>query len=144
MTMNPFEIQSKLDEVTIHQLLFKTDKMKALVLTILEEALRSGRFWPDEISIDFLGKEDRNCVGTAYRILSPQKKDDAGKARGPGIGIIAKTGQFRSSKAKGQNGCAIFEYMLIPSQRRAAWAFVSRHNPKTARAAVDQVLPGIL
>lgn len=113
---NP-EIDNKLDEVALFQMVWKNTKLLTCCLTIAEHALKAPPegFWPDEISFDFLlSEDDRNCIGSAWRLCAKS------------LGLIEKTGAFKRSTREGQNGRAIFQYRLI--NRNMAMAFLKRYN----------------
>lgn len=131
-----------LDAVALAQFLFKTEKMKAAALTILEKAINMGRFWPDEVDLDFLGEKDRNCIGSIFRILSVPTADETGKTRGAGLGFIAQTGSKRRSRRKGRSGGIIFEYYCVTAKRQIALNLLLKHDPTKARQDFVQLLPG--
>lgn len=127
-------VDKKLDEVAIHQMLFKSDKMKAAVLTILYKAVRDGSFWADEVVFDFLGPEDRNVIGTAFRILGEPALDESGKAKGPGLSLIRRLrAENRRSKAKGRNGGVVFRYVLHSENANTARTLVRKYDLAKAK-----------
>jgi hypothetical protein len=113
--MNTTDIDKKPDDVALKQFLFKNNKLLACCLVIAEKALQRGKFWPDEIPCEFLvSNEDRNCIGSAWRILSKT------------LPIIEKTGSYRRSHTKDANGRTIFEYVLI--DQALAKTLLRRHD----------------
>src|ERR1700743_2168247 len=86
--------ESKLQEIAALQMLFKTDVMKACVLTILHKAVKEEVFWTDEIAFDFVGEKDRKVIGISFKLLGPKDKN----GRGPGMEMILKTGSYRQSQ----------------------------------------------
>lgn len=135
-------VDKHLDEVAIAQFLFKSDKMKAAALTVLEKAINMGRFWPDQVDLDFLGEKDRNCIGSVFRILSVPKPDENGKIRGTGLGFIDQTGSKRRSRRKGRSGGIIFEYYCVAAKRQIALRLLLKHDPTKSRQEFTQLLPG--
>lgn len=106
---------TKLDEVAIQQMLWKSPKLLAACLLIVERFVESPIVWPDEIDFSFLtSDDDRNIIGSAWRQCSRT------------LGIIEKTGQWRRSKGDRTNGRVVFEYRLIDLP--VARAFLKRHG----------------
>lgn len=99
--MKTAEATKKLDQITINQYTWKTDRMRYVACKILQCALEQKVFTSDDIVFDGLMKDDMNCIGMVFRVLSGQE-------------IIGKTGRFRSTtKRIKANGRTVFEYQLL-------------------------------
>jgi hypothetical protein len=124
-------VDQKLDEIALKQMVWKNQKLLTACLLIAEKALEQGTFWPDSLVFYFLLiDDDRNCIGSAWRLVTKT------------LGIIEKTGDFRRSMTKGQNGRMIFRYRLI--NEGMARAFLKRYNlDKQKGLAHPQLLLGI-
>jgi hypothetical protein len=115
--MEPLDSQqAELDQIALKMFAFKNAQMKAAIYLILERALKHSTFWPDEISFDVIAKEDSNCIGQAFRMLSHN------------LGLIKKTGRFRRSETKASKGRTVFEYGI--ENRRVAHTLLFRLNRK--------------
>ncbi len=136
-------IDKKLDEVAIHQMLFKSEKMKAAVLTILYKAVHDGSFWADELAFDFLGKDDRNVIGIAFRLLGEPALDENGNPKGPGLSLIRRLrAENRRSKAKDRNGGVVFRYVLHSENANMARTLVRKYDLAKAKDLAAPRLPG--
>lgn len=114
--MNP--VDATLDEVALRQLVWKPGPMRDTAIAICKSALAdmSFAFWPDEVLLPELQAADRNCIGSAFRLLTK-------------AGIIERLGSFRRSKAKGANGRTVFAYQLV--SRAKAETFLRRNGATT-------------
>lgn len=117
--------ESKLDEIAVSQLMWKNPVCQKLAVRICQTACScDGVFYPDSIRHDDIADADVNVIGTMFRTLAGRK---CGK-------IIARTGSFRKSTAKGANSRTIFAYVL--TSRALAESLVRRYgasvqNPQT-------------
>jgi hypothetical protein len=110
-------VDQKLDDIALKQIIWKNHKLLTSCLLIAHKALEKEVFYPDAIAFDFLlTDEDRNVIGSAWRICSKT------------LGIIEKTGNFRRSKTEGSNGRTIFEYKIL--DRPIARALLKRYDLK--------------
>lgn len=138
---NHIKVDKHLDEVTVLQMLFKTHLMKAVVLAVLHKAVECGVFWPDEIAFDFLSEDDKNCVGTVFRLLGPRAVKD-GLPCGAGLEMIRKTGNFRRSTKEGRRGSTIFQYVLEGQGVPLAKTLVRKYPLAKAKNDAVPRLPG--
>lgn len=112
----------ELDVVAIKQLTWKPGLVRNLAIGIVERILRHPyKLWPDEISHNDLSLNDRNIVGSTWRLLAR-------------AGVIGQTGNYRRSNADGRRSGSVFEYEL--KSRARAETFL-RRNGRTA-IATDQ------
>ena len=77
--------------------------MRNIDVAIVIEALNRSVFtsnglWPDDVDVTAVAASDKNCVGSAWRLLTK-------------AGILEVTTDFRRSKAEGARGRKIFKYL---------------------------------
>jgi hypothetical protein len=114
MTTNtPEETREKLEHVKDLQMAFKNDSIRKLACRIVQHGLDHIVLWPDEIDLEDIPVDDRNCTGSVYRWLKNS-------------GILIRTIDFRRSKAKDANGRTIFKYTLVNAA--LARTFLTRHH----------------
>ena len=114
-----------LDSVAIKQLTWKPSTVRNIAVGIVERIiLPPFKLWPDQVSLDAVLQEDRQVVGTAWRLLS--KAD-----------VIQQTGNYRKSTASGRRSGSVFEYQLKSMNR--AQTFLKRNGitPMTAEMQSD-------
>ena len=109
------QIDRHLDDVAIAQLTWKPGAITDISLKIVHSALANGTVWPDEINLSAIPDSDRNCVGSAFRILSGTRAE-----------ILQKTGSHRRSQRKESAGRIIWEYRL--ASRARALTFIQRND----------------
>lgn len=103
--MNTAQIETHLEKVKDLQQLFKSDRLRALVQSILGVAVDKGGVWPDEVNVESVAMEDRNCIGSAWRWLC-------------NAGLLTRTSNFRRSQSDNAKGRTIFFHKLT-SERLA-------------------------
>ena len=113
---NESNIDAKLDEIALKQTVWKNEKMMSACVSIAKKAVELGTFWPDELKFETLGKDDRNLIGSAWRICIKT------------LGLIEKTGQFQRSKGGDANGRIIFQYRVV--NLPLANSFIKRSETK--------------
>ena len=106
-------VDAHIDTVLINQLVWKNPTVAALAVRVCNAALQHGTFWPDEVSLAGVLMDDRNCVGSVYRLLAGRRLE-----------IVERTTQFRRSTAEGRNGSTVFAYAL--KNRKLAESLVKR------------------
>ena len=114
------ESEQHLSEVTINQLTWKPTSCQQIAIAIVKYFIANpfGFHFTDEIDLSFVGKDDCNCIGTAWGRLTKQ-------------GIIERGGNFRRSKTEASAGRTIFDYRLKCVNR--AKTFLQRNNVKIAQ-----------
>jgi hypothetical protein len=98
--MNAAEARAHLERVKDLQEAFKPAAVRWYACEVVETALGNGWVWPDEVALDGLAEEDKNCVGSVYRWLVH-------------IGLLSRSAHFRRSEAEGAKGRTIFRYDLV-------------------------------
>lgn len=105
--MNP--VDAHLDDVATAQLMWKPSATRDFAAQIVTKALKVvGTFWPDELTLRGVKPADKNCVGTAYRLLAK-------------YGVIAWTVRHRRSKREDSAGRQVFEYRLASEALARRW-----------------------
>lgn len=93
-----------LDDVAIKQFVWKSETMKLVAHRILDRALSvPDTFWPDEVQLDDVPKESKNCIGSVFRVLR-------------NMGLIENTGNHRSSIADDAHGRIVWEYRVCHTE----------------------------
>ena len=119
-TLERDAVDAHLDATVILQLTWKPSVLRNVACRIVRAMLDGGQFssglWPDQVDISDVGDDDRNTIGSAYRLLTK-------------AAIIEPTADFRRSKAKGARGRKVFKYVL--GRRSRAETFLRR--PSAAR-----------
>jgi hypothetical protein len=121
--MDALETTQHLERVKDLQFAFKSDAVKRYACRVAELAADHGFFWPDEVDVELVSEEDRNCVGGVYRWLVNS-------------GILVRTAEFRRSKAEGAKGRTIFKYGLV--NEALARTFLRRNQPAPAVAGQQE------
>lgn len=89
-----------LNEVALKQLTWKAGPLRDVACLIAEKVtVEPYTIWPDEIALASINSDDRNCVGSAWRLLTR-------------AGVIKPTSDFRRSTAETSRGRKIFRYDL--------------------------------
>lgn len=94
-------VDEHLDNVLLAQYTFKTEQLQAACICIAEVAAQNDSFWPDEVDFSMLAMEDRNVMGSAYRLLATKFK------------MIERTMTAKRSTTKNSNGHTIFQYRTL-------------------------------
>ena len=103
-----------LDNVALKQLVWKPSTVRNIAVGKAEKIiLPPFKLWPDQVPLDAVSQEDRQVVGTAWRLLS--KAD-----------VIKQTGNYRKSTASGRRSSSVFEYQLNSMNR--AQTFLKRNG----------------
>lgn len=106
-----------LNEVAIKQLIWKPGPMRTAAVQIVNAAMDSGIVWPDQIDFSGVEEQDKNCIGTAFRLLMKES-------------IIMRTDRFRRSESGASKGRTIFGYRLLDPLKAAT--FLARHKSESA------------
>jgi hypothetical protein len=117
--MNTQEINTHLEVVKDRQIAFKSPTIQRLACRIVRAAVTGGYVWPDQVSHDDIPAQDRNCIGSTYRLLC-------------NVGIIQRQPHFRRSEADDSKGRTIFQYALL--DRQLGRAFLRRNDPEHVAA----------
>ncbi len=89
-----------LNEVALKQMTWKPGPLRDVACLIAEKvSVEPFTIWPDEIVLTAINRDDRNCVGSAWRLLTK-------------AGVIKPTADFRRSTAETSRGRKIFRYEL--------------------------------
>lgn len=97
--------------------------MRNVAIAIAARAIEEGDrvFWADAVDLKFVGAEDRNCIGMAWRRLV-------------NAGILKRMDLNRRSTNKASKGRIVFKYRL--ASEGLARTFLER-NGWTGRVAVN-------
>jgi hypothetical protein len=115
-----------LDGVALAQYFWKPGPLTTAAVEIVKAIMVEPFYiWPDEVKLEQIDADSRNCIGSAYRVLANR-------------GIIEATGEWRRSHADGRHGGKIFQYRI--SNVHFAQEFVRRNSPDTKIGQLD--LPG--
>lgn len=116
-TQTPAEIDAALGDVALKQLAFKSEPMRRISVAIVQCALRKRTMdeplWPDEVDLSFIAQEHRNCIGTAWRMLTR-------------VGVLSRSEHYRRSLNKTTRGRVIFAHYL--KNHALAMTFLKRNN----------------
>jgi len=99
-------------DVAARQLAFNPGVIRNTMLDIAEQLLSDRIRWGDEFELSADG-QNRNCVGTAYRLLMR-------------AGIIGRMEQHRRSQRDGQKGRTVWKYRL--ASESLARTFIARNG----------------
>lgn len=117
--MNTPAIDQHLNEVVVRQMTWKPGPLRDVACLIAERVSVSPfTIWPDEIILTSIGSEDRNCVGSAWRLLTK-------------AGIIKPTSDFRRSTAETSRGRKIFRYDLASQSLARTFLIRNGRTPQT-------------
>jgi hypothetical protein len=122
--MDALATTQHLEKVKDLQFAFKSEAVKRYACRVAEIAADHGAVWPDEVDVELVNEEDRNCVGGVYRWLK-------------NAGILVHTTEFRRSKADGAKGRTIFKYLL--ANESLARTFLRRNQPAPAVAGQPEL-----
>lgn len=115
--------EAHLQEVLVNQLTWKPGAARNAAVRIVKHALEcEGVLWPDEVDLDTVHADDRNCIGTAYKNLAKQ-------------GILEHGASFRRSRSEGSRGRTIFSYRL--ASRARAELFLRRNLAEVKPTQMD-------
>ena len=108
-------VDAKLNEIALMQLTWKPGPMRNIACAIVRHAVNpdTAAIWPDEVNLPPVLELDKNCIGSAWRLLTK-------------AGILAPEADFRRSKAKEANGRKVFRYSLASA--RMAYTFLKRNG----------------
>lgn len=121
--------ETQLDAVTIKQLTWKPSVIRNVAVGIVQKIIMHPfKLWPDQVSLSAVTQQDRQVVGTAWRLLS--KAD-----------VIQQTGEYRKSTAPGRRSSLVFEYELRSMSR--AQTFLRRNGvtPATSEVQTEMFTP---
>jgi hypothetical protein len=106
-----------LNEVALAQLTWKPSVIRNVACDIVTAAvaLHPLHVWPDKVNLAGVADSDKNCVGSAWRLLAKAK-------------VIEHTTSFRRSEADGARGRTVFAYRLTSLTR--AQTFLERNGVK--------------
>ena len=104
--MNSATIDNHLDDILIKQLCWKPSAMTDAAVSIVERALKLGQVWPDEVDFSSIEDSDRNCIGSAFRVLSGNR-----------VGILTRTSNYRRSHRPESSGRIVWHYELASYSR---------------------------
>jgi hypothetical protein len=114
-----------LDTVALSQLLWKPSAFRNIAVSIVSKIiLPPFRVWPDQIPLTRLSQEDRQAVGTAWRLLSKAE-------------VIHQTGNYRKSTATGRRSSLVFEYELKSMNRAKTFLRRNEATPQTAETQAE-------
>lgn len=117
--------ETHLDSVALKQLTWKPSAIRDVAVGIVEKIiLPPFKLWPDQVSLAAALQEDRQAVGTAWRLLSKAE-------------IIQQTGNYRRSTAAGRRGSSVFEYQLRSMNRAKTFLRRNGVTPKVAELQPD-------
>jgi hypothetical protein len=111
----PAEIDAALDEAFIRQVTWKPSIMRNIAIAIVARAVweQDRVFWADDIDLSFVGPDDRNCIGGAWRQLVK-------------AGIVKRTDLNRRSTKEASRGRTVFKYRLASDAK--ARTFLDRNG----------------
>jgi hypothetical protein len=110
---NNQRVDGVLNAVAIKQLTWKPSQLRNIAVAITRAALNKSLIWPDEIDFSHVAMPDKNCIGSAWRMLTK-------------AGVIEAIPEFRRSRAADANGRKVFHYAL--ASRRRALTFLERNG----------------
>ena len=111
--MNPITDQH-LNEVALKQLTWKPGALRNVAIAVVEKVVALPfTVWPDEIDLESIALDDRNCIGSAWRLLTK-------------AGIVKHSGDYRRSTAETSRGRTIFRYEL--ASLSLAQTFLTRNG----------------
>lgn len=108
-------VDQDLQKVLSLQWAFKSETLRTIAVRIIQFSLTHEFIWPDQIEHDDIDVEDRNCIGTVFKLLANAK-------------LLLRGDKFRRSTAEGARGRTIFCYH--PGNRRLAETFLKRNSAK--------------
>lgn len=106
-------VDDHLNEVALKQLTWKPGAMRNIAIAIAQAFLGDRIQWADEVDLSNVAAKDKNCIGSAWRLLAK-------------AGIIEPIGGFRRSIKEASRGRKVFKYRL--ASERLAKTFLSRNG----------------
>ena len=114
-----------LDAVALKQLTWKPSAVRNVPVGIVSKIiLPPFKVWPDQVSLAAVSQEDRQAVGTAWRLLSKSE-------------VIKQTGNYRKSTAAGRRSSLVFEYELHSTNRAKTFLRRNGVTPQTVETQAE-------
>lgn len=109
------QTDAALDEAFIRCITWKPSIMRNVAIKIVARAVWEGDkvFWADDVDLDFVPADSRNCIGMAWRQMVK-------------AGILKRTDLNRRSTKAASKGRVVFKYRLASAAR--ANTFLERNG----------------